>query len=155
MKNSKPKVRTVDKYEKYAEIDEIYASKRRKLELSVPGNFRMLCAILSIKPEDILCDFMRMASHSVSDRSAEKQHKAARKFFLACGFGQPNYSEKDIEKMFGELKAVQTIYHTTDDMDWNDKELFWKNHHMYIQHWFKHWFEKHRRQDDVSVLEKY
>ena len=155
MKKDKPTVKLVDKYEKYSEIDEVYSSKRRELELSVPGNFRMLCAILSIKPEDVLCDFMRMVSYSFSDRATEKQRKAARKFFLACGFGQPDYSTKDIEKMFGELKAVQTIYHTTDDMDRDDKELFWKNQHMYIQYWFKHWFEKNRRQDDISVLHKY
>ncbi len=113
MKNDKPKVRTVDKYEKYAEINELYSSKRRKLELSVPGNFRMLCAILSIKPEDVLCDFMRMVSYSVADRATEKQRKAARKFFLTFRFGQPDYSEKDIDK---DVRGAES---GTDNLSYN------------------------------------
>jgi hypothetical protein len=155
MKKQKAKVRTVDKYEKYAEIGEMYSSKWKKVNLFIPSNFRMLCAILGVMPKDILCDFMRMVSYAPSDRATEKQRKAAKKFFLTCRFGQPAYPEKDINTMFKELKAVRTIYSTTENMDWDDKELFWKNNHMYTEYWFKRWFEKNRRQDDISVLEKY
>lgn len=57
--------------------------------------------------------------------------------------------------MFSELKAIRKIYDTTDAMEGDDMELFWKNNHMYTEYWFKRWFEKNRRQDDISVLEKY
>ncbi|SJN22962.1 hypothetical protein FM107_03645 [Sphingobacterium sp. JB170] len=40
-------------------------------------------------------------------------------------------------------------------MEPDDTRLFWKNNHMYVEHWFKRWFEKNKRTDDVTVLEKY
>src|SRR5690606_1746195 len=155
MKKQNTKVRTVDKYERYSEIGEMYSSKWRKVDLLIPSNFRMLCAILGVKMEDVLRDYMWMVSYAVSDGGTEKQRKAAKKFFLACQFGQPAYPKKDINAMFEELKAVRTTYNTTENMDWDDKELFWKNNHMYIEYWFKRWFEKNRRQADITVLENY
>lgn len=155
MKNQKKEVRTVDRYEGYAEVGKMYSSKWRKVDLLIPSNFRMLCAILGVKMEDVLRDYMWMVSYAVSDGGTEKQRKAAKKFFLACQFGQPAYPKKDINTMFKELKAVRTTYNTTENMDWDDKELFWKNNHMYIEYWFKRWFEKNNRQDDISVLENY
>ncbi len=155
MKKQKPKVRTVDKYEKYAEIGEMYSSKWKKVDLLIPSNFRMLCAILGVKLEDVLRNFMWMVSYSVLKQATDKQRSAARKFFLSCKFGRPQYSKKQVNQMFSELKAIRKIYDTTDGMEEDDMELFWKNNHMYTEYWFKRWFEKNRRQDDISVLEKY
>lgn len=117
-------IKVVDKYEKYADIAELYSSKRRNVELLIPSNFRMLCAIIGIRPEAILHDFMWMVSYSSLGHAEEKQRKAAKRFFLACRFGQPRYSRKEIKTMFRELKAVRTVYDTTQDMGRNDRELF-------------------------------
>ncbi len=155
MKKGKTKNNVIDKYAKYSEIGEMYSSKRRKVDLFLPSNFRMLCAILNVKPEDVIRDFMWMVSYSSLDRGKEKQRKAAKKFFLSCNFGRLRYSRKDIKKMFRELKAVRTIYGTTENMDCGDKELFWKNNHMYTIHWFKRWFEKNTRKDNISMLAEY
>lgn len=155
MKKRKPKIKTVDNYEKYADIGEMYTSRWKKVDLSVPSNFRMLCAILDVRLEDVLRNFMWMVSYSALKHATDKQRSAARKFFLLCKFGRPQYSKKQVNQMFSELKAIRKIYDTTDGMDKSDKELFWKNNHMYTEYWFKRWFEKNRRRDDISVLEKY
>lgn len=153
MKQKKTPVVQVDKYDKYAEIGEMYGSKWRSLSLLVPSNFRMLCAILDVQPEKILMDFMQSMTYSVSKDAKEAQRRAARKFFLSRRYGQPVYSKKQIRKMFAELKAIRTTYDSTDTMNQEDKELFWKNSHMYTEFWFKRWFEKNSRKDNLSGLQ--
>lgn len=155
MKKKKAKIITVDMYHKYAEIDEMYSSKVREVKLDIPSNLRMLCAILDVEVENLLNDFMWMLSYSHHNSATIKQRKTAKKFFLACKYGQPLYTKNQIKKMFDELKAERKIYETIDGMDHEDKKLFWKNNHMYMQHWFKRWFEKNRRPGNISELEKY
>ncbi|WP_162633163.1 hypothetical protein [Echinicola strongylocentroti] len=154
MKKKKSKVIVVDKYKKYTEIGNMYSSRWRKLDLFIPSNFRLLCAILKVKPEDILMDFMWMVCYGNKD-ATDKQAKSAQKYFLTAQFGQPSYSKKEIKKMFKELKAVRTLINTTDKMNEEDQELFWKNKHMYLEFWYKRWFEKNTRKEDFSVLEKF
>lgn len=147
--------KVVDLYAKYDDIDEMYSSKPRKVDLTIPSKFRMLCAILNVKAEIILSDFMWTMSYSYSNDATERKRKAAIKFFLICGYGQPNYTENDIREIFKELKAQRILYNTTKQMPQDDRELYWKNDHMYIQHWFKRWFYKTRTTDDVSILDQY
>ncbi|WP_425635850.1 hypothetical protein ACPUEN_10560 [Algoriphagus yeomjeoni] len=155
MKKKKTKTTLMDSYKQYAEIGDMYTSRWRKLDLLIPSNFRMLCAILNVKPERILIDFMWKLSYSVIHGATEKQRKAGMKFFIACDFGQPAYAKEDIKKMFSELKSIRELTDTTQDMEDGNKELFWKNNHMYVEFWYKRWFEKNTRQDDLSVLEEY
>lgn len=155
MKKKKSKATLVDSYEQYAEIGDMYASRWRKLDLFIPNNFRMLCAILNVKPERILMDFMWKLSNSTIQGATKKQRKAGIKFFIAGGFGQPAYAKEDIKKMFSELKSIRKLYETTENMEDGNKELFWKNNHMYVEYRYKRWFEKTTRQDDLSVLEEY
>ncbi|MFD1630572.1 hypothetical protein [Pseudopedobacter beijingensis] len=154
-KKQKARMVTVDMYHKYAEIDEMYSSKVKAVKLNIPSNLRMLCAILDVKVETLLNDFMWMLSYSHHHSASGKQRKAAKKFFLSCKYGQPLYTKKQIGQMFDELKAEQKIYETIEGMDQEDKKLFWKSNHMYMQHWFKRWFEKNRHQEDLSVLKEY
>lgn len=147
--------KTVDCYERYSEIEELYSSKRRNLTLLVPSNFRMLCAILDARPEEVLHDFMWMVSYSPSERATEKQRKAAKNFFLSCPFGQHACSKREMNKMFNELRAVRTVSDTTQNMNVADKGLYWKNHHMYAQYWFRRWLKKIRDNEDVSILAGY
>lgn len=151
----KKEIVTVDMYHKYAEIDERYSSKTREIKLNIPSNLRMLCAILDVQVETILKDLMWMLSYSHHDSATTKQRKVAKKFFIACKYGQPFYTKKQIKQMFMELKADREIYDTTDGMSQEDMELFWKNNHMYKQYWFKRWFEKNRRKEDISVIEQF
>lgn len=154
MKKKKSKVTIVEQYAECAEIGDMYTSRWRKLDLLIPSNFRMLCAILQVKPEKVLMNFMWTLCYSHKD-AEEKQIKSAQQFFLSCRYGEPSYSKKDIKQLFKELKAVRTVYNTTEKMEMQDKELFWKSNHMYIEFWFKRWFEKNTRKGDVSVLEEY
>lgn len=155
-KKGKNKVVTVDMYHKYAEIDEMYGSKERVVKVDIPSNLRMLCAILDVKVEKLLNDFMWMLSYSHHNSATPKQRKTAKKFILACKYGQPMYTKKQIKQMFDELKADREIYETTEGMDHEDLKLFWTNNHMYKQHWFKRWFEKiDRAKGDISILNEH
>uniref|UniRef100_F4C510 Abnormal GONad development family member (Gon-4) n=1 Tax=Sphingobacterium sp. (strain 21) TaxID=743722 RepID=F4C510_SPHS2 len=58
MKKKKDKIVTVDRYSKYADIDEMYSTKYSNIKLTIPSNLRMLCAIFEVKVEDLLYDFM-------------------------------------------------------------------------------------------------
>ncbi|WKK60355.1 hypothetical protein [Sphingobacterium sp. BN32] len=146
----------VDMYNKYAEIDEMYSTKCRKIKLSVPSNFRMLCAILDVKVEQILNDFMWMLSYSYHKTATGKQRKFAQKFFQVCKYGEHLYTKKQIEEMFDELRCERKIYETIDTMEHNDLRLFWKNNHMYMQYWYKRWFNKiDRAKGDISVLNEH
>ncbi len=81
-KKGKSKVVTVDMYHKYAEIDEMYGSKVRDLKLDIPSNLRMLCAILHVKVEKLLNDFMWMLSYSHHNSATAKQRRLLINFFL-------------------------------------------------------------------------
>lgn len=151
----KKKIVDVDTYHKYADVDEIYSSKNREMKLFVPSNLRMLCAILDVKVEKLLNDFMWMLSYSHHISASETQRKIGMNFFLSSKYGQPLYSKKQIKQMFHELKAERKIHETIDGMDHEDMNLFWKSKNMYTQHWFKRWFEKNRRNVDISVLNDY
>lgn len=155
MGKKKEKIVEVDMYHKYADIDEMYSSKNRELKLRVPSNLRMLCAILDVKVEELLNDFMWMLSYSHHSSASNEQRKIGMKFFLSNRYGQPLYSKQQIKQMFHELKAERKIYETIDGMDHEDMQLFWKSNHMYTQHWFKRWFEKNRHKADITVLNDY
>src|SRR5690606_20855929 len=131
------------------------SSKVRKIKLPIPSNLRMLCAILDVNVKTLLVDFMWILSYDHHNSATTKQRKAANKFFMACKYGQPLYSKKHINQMFDELKTDRKIGETLDGMDCQDMELFWKNNHMYTQHWFKRWFEKNRRKGDISILNEH
>jgi len=155
-KKKKHRVVTVDMYHKYAEIDEMYSSKVKEVKLDIPSNLRMLCAILDVKVEKLLNDFMWMLSYSHHNSATTKQREITKKFFLACKYGQPLYTKRQIKQMFDELKADRKIYETIKGMDHEDMKLFWKNNHMYMQHWFKRWFNKRdRAKGDISTLNEY
>lgn len=151
----KKKIVDVDIYQKYADVDEIYSSKNREMKLFVPSNLRMLCAILDVKVEKLLNDFMWMLSYSHHSSASETQRKIGMNFFLSGKYGQPLYFKKQIKQMFHKLKAERKIHETIDSMDHEDMNLFLKNKNMYTQHWFKRWFEKNRRNVDISVLNDY
>lgn len=154
-KKKKDKVVTLDMYHKYDEIDTMYSSKVRKVKLNIPSNLRLLCAILDVKIEKLLYDFMWMLSYSDHNSATPKQRKVAKQFFLACKYGQPLYPKKEVNQMFDELKAERKLYETIDGMDDQDMNLFWESRHMYTQHWFKRWYEKNRHKGDISILQEH
>lgn len=155
MGKKKEKIVEVDMYHKYADIDEMYASKNRKIQLLVPSNLRMLCAILDVKVEKLLSDFMWMLSYSHHSSASDKQREIGMNFILTSKYGQPLYSKKQIKQMFLELKAERKIHDTIDGMDYQDMNLFSKNCNMYKRHWFKKWFEKNRHKADITALNDY
>lgn len=155
-KKMKDRVVEVDMYHRYEDIDELYSTKVREVKLDIPSNFRMLCAIFDVKVERILNDFMWMLSYSYHRSATTKQRKAAQKFFIACAYGEPKYTQEQIRQMFDELYCERKIYDTIDDMDHDDKRLFWKNNHMYMQYWYSRWFNKiDRAKGDISLINEY
>jgi len=156
MKNKhKTKVVTVDKYVQYKEVDEVFSSQVRKVELLVPSNLRMLCAILNIKVERILRDYMDMLSYAVKKNATEKQRNAARKFFLRMNYGEGGYKKTQVNQMLDDLKANRTIVNLIHGMNQENLELFWKNDNMYREFWFKQWFNQNSRKEDRSILAEY
>ncbi len=139
----------------YDEIDEMYASLDRQYQLNVPSNFRMLCAILDVKVQDILTDFMRLVSYSVHNDADSKKRNAAREYFMSCEYGQPGYSEEQINQMFEELKAERLIYDSNKRMDHEDLQVFHRYKNMHMQHWFKRWFDKKCRKEDITILNNF
>lgn len=152
---TKSKTITLSRSSTYDDIDEMYASLDRKYQLNVPSNFRMLCAILDVKVQDILADFMWLVSYSVHRDADSKRRDAAREFFMSCQYGQPGYSEEQINQMFEELKAERLIYDSNKRMDHEDLEVFHRYKNMHMQHWFKSWFEQKCRKDDISILAEF
>ena len=154
VKKQHPKRLRVGEYQRYKEIGEHYSTKHQKVELLVPSNFRLLCVILDVKIEVVLRDFMWMLSYSSIKNASRKKRDAARKFFLCCGYGKPRYTGKQINTMLDELEALRKIYDTTESMERDDLELFWKNSHMYTEFWFKRWYGRDSRPDALAALKE-
>ena len=155
MKKHQKRIKAVGEYHQYEEIGEDYSSKHVKMGILVPSNLRLLCAILDVKLEDMLHDFMWMLSYSSCKNASQKKRNAARKFFMLCHYGQARYSKKQINIMFDELQAVRKIYDTTDEMESEERGLFWKCNHMYTEYWYQRWFNKNSRPDNLAVLKEY
>lgn len=143
-------------FNKYEVLHEDYASKNRDYNLSVPANFRMLCAITETRPEKILHDFMWNVSYMMT-KASDEQRKAAAEYFILCGYGQDMYPEQDIRQIFRELDAKRCLWPDRDDQAINDeqRDLHYTWGHMYMQCWFKKWFWKVRRKGKLSVLREY
>ncbi|KGE13787.1 abnormal GONad development family member (gon-4) [Sphingobacterium deserti] len=155
MKKKKRKTVLVDRYERYEDIGEMFSTSCRNMELSVPSNLRMICAILDVNVETILYDYKWIVCCTFTGEATRKQRRAAQAFFIARGYGQKSYSKKQIKQMFGELENELKIFKTTDKMSDEELGLFWKNNHMYGEYWFKRWFNVNTRKDDIGVLQKY
>ncbi|MEJ7779581.1 MAG: hypothetical protein WKF68_08315 [Daejeonella sp.] len=63
-------------FHKYEEMHEDYSTRNRKYNLSLPANFRMLCALIETRPEKILGDFMWNVSYMIT-KATEEQRQAA------------------------------------------------------------------------------
>lgn len=138
----------------YKEINEMFSTKSLKANLMVPSNLRVLCAILEVKPEKILHDFMWTLSVSYGESTPEQRAKAL-EYFLQCGYGQELYTKDDILQMFKELEAKRLLMVA----DRGPGNKFWERHirwtHMYIEYWFEKWFYKVRKKGNLSVLKEY
>lgn len=143
-----------DKKDPYKEIDERYGTQCRDFRLNVPSNLRMLCALLEVKPETLLRDFMWTVSYSYG-KATNEQRTSAVDYFLKCGYGENLYKKKDIQIMFQELKAKKLLMINDENAKRDHRERHFRWSHMYAQYWFRKWFYKVRRKAKLSVLKDY
>ena len=143
-----------DKKDPYEDIDERYSTKSQHLKLMIPCNLRMLCALLEVKPERLLTDFMWTVSYSYGD-ATDEQRAAAVDYFMKCGYGQNLYKREEIELMFQELKAQKLLVINDENAKNDHRERHYRWSHMYVQYWFRKWFYKVRRKAKLSVLKNY
>jgi hypothetical protein len=124
--------------DRYAEIDERYATRHCTYSFWVPYNFRLLCTLLQLKPEQVLSDFMNAIAFSPGTKGTERMQAAAA-YFLKCGYGQDLYSREQVQQMFRELEAQHTLWPELLSMtsDQHRRHIAWRN--MYVQYWFKKW----------------
>lgn len=138
----------------YKEINPLYGSRKKEVSLLIPSNLRMLCAMLDVKPEKLLHDFMWTVSES-HHKCTEPQRIKAKDYFLECGYGQELYPKEDILQMFKELEAIRSLWIeiTHNNRKAFDQHIRWQ--HMYIEYWFEKWFNKVRRKEGVEILDEY
>ena len=140
----------------YEEIHEDYTTQQKNCNLSIPANFRMLCALFETSPEKILSDFMWNVSFMVS-KGTDETRNAALKYFLVCGYGQNIYSEQEIRQIFQELDAKRLLWPDRDEkmISKKQRELHYMWSNMYVQFWFEKWYRKNRREKEENPLLKY
>jgi len=147
-----------NKKERFSEYDEIhkdFTTRTFEGHLSVPSNFRMLCALFETSPAKILSDFMWTLS--CMHQGTDEQRKAALDYFILSGHGQEIYSEEDVRQIFRELDARRSMYPGGEDRvmskeQWN---LYYCWENMYTQYWFEKWYGKIRRRSEGNPMENY
>lgn len=151
----KKKIIRVDRFSHYTDIEERYSSKTRKIEITVPLNMRMLCAIFNINIEQVLSDYMTLLSCSYCKDGKNKQYLFAKKFFISRHYNKGLYTKLQVNNMFAQLKYMKINLDIYNLINNKDTELFWQNQHMCSQHWFRYWYQLNKRDTDVSSLDNF
>jgi len=140
---------------KYQEVEEPYSAKNTNLNLTLPPNFRMLCALLEVKPVQVISDFITIVSSSYKVDFCVEQNKAAVQYFLLCKYGKRYFGDDEIVDMLQELEAFRVVEETIDKEISGDTDLFFCFKHMHAPQWFKRWFNKSTRKESISILNEY
>ncbi|SHE40646.1 hypothetical protein [Pedobacter caeni] len=155
MKKNTYKTKMYKVFKKYQEVPEMYATKHMPLNLTIPPNFRMLCALLDVKPTQVINDFMAIVSSSYQVNFPIEANKAAVEYLLKCEYGKRYFYKEDIAVMLSELEAVRVVTETMDKSNSTEMNLFFCFKHMQAQTWFKTWYTKNKRKKTISVLNEY
>ncbi|UKB78580.1 hypothetical protein [Chryseobacterium sp. MEBOG07] len=115
----------------------------------------MLCALLDVKPTQVLNDFMTIVSSSYKEDFPVEANRAAIEYVLKCGYGKRYFYDKDIVVMLNELEAARVVGETMDKNNSAEMDLYFCFRHMQSQHWFKTWFNKNIREEPITVLNEY
>jgi hypothetical protein len=133
--------------QKYEDIDSLYSTKRYSIPLSVPAEFRLLCAILGATPEKLLNDFMQNAGFT--NQSSNAQHRIeAQEYLMECGYGKDLYTDEQLNSIFKELDAQRALWPAFNSMSRNQFNIHATWHHMYMEYWFKKWYWAARVEGD-------
>ena len=134
------------RFSRYEEVNEDFATQKVNLSISLPSNFRMLCALFETSAEKILSDFMWNLSLMVNQTSDEQRNTAI-EYFKLCGYGRQIYSEEEISLIFQELEAKRLLWPDIKDKvitnEQRDLHYIWS--HMYMEYWFEKWYRKNRK----------
>ncbi|MBB2148962.1 hypothetical protein [Pedobacter gandavensis] len=141
--------------DKYVDAPERYSTKVINTNLSIPANFRMLCALTGVAPVKILSDFMWIVSSSYVKESACIKREAAIDYFIKCSYGQDYYHKDDLLNMLKELEAVRVVDEMMTGCSGDKLRLFYCFKNMQAPVWFKKWFNKSKRLESISVLDQY
>lgn len=119
------------------------------MRLMIPANFSLLCNLFDIDKRKVLHDFLENVSLAITDKS-DAQRKAAKEYFLECGYGQDYYSKEDIEQMFTELDAMRLVWPQFPprevDTELLDVSVAFRD--KFQRHWYNKWFSKIRRKQN-------
>lgn len=111
----------------------------------LPYPFLLLCRLMDVTPEEVLCDFMdNLSCGSWRRKGRERAKEHLMQYFISHGYGQHHYSEEEIKDIFKEMDAVGLLFPTGAKpklldlySDWRDEHLKW---------WFHKRFQQPRRQ---------
>lgn len=123
-------------YDRYAEFRFI-----------LPYPFLLLCRLMDITPEGLVRDFtdnLACGSFKREGRDEAKEHLI--NYFIEHGYGQHQYTEADIRRMFREMDAVGMLFPFGAKDKMMERYATWREE--YLRYWFKHWINKPRRKLD-------
>jgi len=115
--------------------------RRLQITLMLPYPLHLLCRLMKLDPEALISDFMDNLAR-VSWQQAEKQEvrQLMTDYFLAQGYGRDRFSADNIQKIFRELDAMESLYPVDGDDAILQKHVEWRE--TYQQYWFTKWNRK-------------
>jgi hypothetical protein len=120
-------------------------SRLVNLHTFLPYGFLLLCKLWDTPPETVLSDFMDNIAHGSWKREGRKAAKSMLvQYILIMGYGQRQYTERDIENMFRELDALGLLF-PNDNEKVRDLYVKWRDEHYH--YWFDKWYHKYKRND--------
>jgi hypothetical protein len=127
-----------------------HGAKSEELRLRIPCQVIMLCQLMNICPDEILCGFLSCLAVEKNKKNPEVAKQAIIDFFIHYGFGKDYYSEEEIRKMFTELQRVNDLWPDEPATSkFIDHHAYWRG--KYWKHWFKKWHWKiRRRKNDIA-----
>ncbi|WP_114788835.1 hypothetical protein U0035_04400 [Niabella yanshanensis] len=109
----------------------------------LPYQFLLLCRLVGVTPKQVITDFMdnlACGSWNREGRGAAKEHLI--NYFMAHGYGQPQYIEADISQLFKEMDAVGMLFPREGSGKMINRYTRWGD--QYQNWWFKKWRRKPR-----------
>ena len=120
-------------------------SRLLELHTFLPYGFLLLCKLWNATPQTLLSDFMYNLAHGAWKREGRKAAKSMLvQYILAMGYGQQQYTERDIENMFSELDALGLLFPNGNEKV-RDLYVQWRDEH--YKYWFDKWYYKYKRND--------
>ena len=81
---------------------------------------------------------MEVLGHqSLSSSKNERPYLLLADYFIAMTYGQGNYSDEDIRRMFSELRSIDDLWPSGADDKFIDLHCKWRDE--YVKYWLEKW----------------